>query len=58
MKKHAWKLDQFFNPHETSHTLSELICWFEDKNISFVNSIPFTFNSNDKIFEEKIALLN
>ena len=29
--------------HETSHTLLELIGWFEQKNISFVNSIPLLF---------------
>ncbi len=52
-KKHAWKLDQFFNPHETSHTLSELIDWFEEKDISFINSIPFTFNSDESIFSKK-----
>ncbi len=49
-KKTAWKMDQFFNPHETSHTLLELIKWFDDCGIKYVNSIPFDFQKSDKLF--------
>ena len=52
-KKYAWLKDQFFNPHETSHTLGEILEWFDENNIKFVNSIPFTYDSNEKIFKEQ-----
>ena len=52
-KKHAWKQDQFFNPHETSHTLLEILDWFKENDLEFVNSLPFTFKHNKKIFEKQ-----
>ena len=52
-KKHAWKQDQFFNPHETSHTLLEILDWFNENNIEFVNSLPFTFKYDKKIFDKQ-----
>ena len=52
-KKKAWFLDQYQNPSETSHTVSELIDWFEESEISYVSSIPFDFEPNNKMLEEK-----
>ena len=52
-KKIAWKMDQFFNPHETSHTLLELIEWFDDHGIEYVNSIPFDFHDGNKLFGQR-----
>ena len=49
-KKTAWKLDQFFNPHETSHTLIELLEWFGLHGIKYVNFIPFGFRDGEKLF--------
>jgi ubiquinone/menaquinone biosynthesis C-methylase UbiE len=55
-KKYAWFKDQYHNPHETKHTYFEIINWFKKNNIEFINSIPFNFNINDKIFNKKLIL--
>ena len=48
-KKYAWFRDQYQNPHETKHTFSEVIKWFDQNNIEYLNSIPFDFNFNNKL---------
>ena len=55
-KKYAWLKDQYFNPYETKHTYFEIINWFEKNNIEFINSIPFNFDINGKIFKKKLIL--
>ena len=52
-KKFAWQQDQFFNPHETSHTLKEILGWFDENKIDFINSLPFNYKDTDKIFEKQ-----
>lgn len=54
-KKRAWELDQFYNPYESTHTLSETLDWFKESNIEFINSIPFTFSQNDRLFQKKLV---
>lgn len=39
-KRTAWLQDQYCHPHETSHTLDELIGWMDEDGFAFVNSIP------------------
>jgi len=39
-KLNAWINDQYHNPHETKHSLSEVLSWFQKLNFEFVNSIP------------------
>ncbi len=55
-KKYAWLMDQYFNPYETKHTYFEIINWFEKNNIEFINSIPFNFDNNDKLFDKKLII--
>ena len=52
-KKYAWFKDQYNNPHETKHSYNEVIDWFNQNNIEFVNSIPFNFEVNDRLFSKK-----
>ncbi|MBD1152604.1 class I SAM-dependent methyltransferase [Pelagibacterales bacterium SAG-MED22] len=52
-KKYAWFKDQYNNPHETKHSYNEVIDWFNENNIEFINSIPFNFEANDKLFSKK-----
>ena len=52
-KKLAWQQDQFSNPHETSHTLKEILRWFNESKIDFINSIPFSYKHTNKIFEKQ-----
>lgn len=39
-KQETWFNDQYRNPHETSHTIGDVMEWFEQNNIEFINSIP------------------
>jgi len=39
-KVSTWIRDQYFNPHETLHTLDEVLRWFREERIEFVNCIP------------------
>ena len=52
-KKEAWKMDQFFNPYETTHTFSEVKEWFYEEKIEILNCIPIFNNENENIFEKK-----
>jgi SAM-dependent methyltransferase len=39
-KREAWFRDQYCHPHETSHTLGEVVGWLAESGLEFVNSIP------------------
>ena len=39
-KRAAWMQDQYCHPHETSHTLDELLRWIDEDGFIFVNSVP------------------
>lgn len=41
-KRRAWFMDQYRNPHESKHTLGEVLGWFEKTGFDFVQSIPST----------------
>ena len=40
LQRQAWLLDQYYNPHESSHTLKEVQAWFNQADIEFVTSLP------------------
>ena len=52
-QKYAWFLDQYKNPSETTHTVSEVMKWFKKNNIQYLSSLPIDFNPEDKLFEKK-----
>jgi len=52
-KKYAWFLDQYKNPSETVHTVSEILGWFEKNNLEFISSMPFDFKVDKPLFEKK-----
>jgi SAM-dependent methyltransferase len=39
-RREAWFQDQYCHPHETCHTLDEVLEWMEECGIDFINSIP------------------
>jgi carbamoyltransferase len=41
-RKKAWFQDQYCHPHETAHTMDEVLDWMRDDGFEFVNSIPKT----------------
>ena len=43
----SWINDQYKHPVESTHTFDEVLKWFNDNNIEFINSIPSIQNLND-----------
>ena len=41
-RKASWFNDQYKNPHESKHTIAEVLGWLKDAGFSFVKSIPKT----------------
>ena len=39
-KRVSWFKDQYKHPHESKHTIGEILKWFEQNNFEFVNAIP------------------
>jgi SAM-dependent methyltransferase len=56
IKKFTWFADQYKNPHESKHTIGEVLKWFDETGFGFVYSIPNPkafegFKLNDSIFK-------
>ena len=54
-KKQSWSMDQYKHPHESKHTIGEVMNWFDRTGFEFVNSIPKataldSFASNERLF--------
>ncbi|MCB1914251.1 MAG: class I SAM-dependent methyltransferase [Rhodocyclaceae bacterium] len=51
----AWYMDQYRHPHETRHSMDEVLQWFDHHEVDFVNGIPRLdgrpFSPNDPLFE-------
>jgi len=39
-KQRAWFRDQYQHPHESKHTIGEVLDWFEEAGIEFVSGVP------------------
>jgi len=55
LKKLTWFMDQYKNPHESKHTIGEILKWFEQTGFEFVNGIPKLkaferFSADEKLF--------
>lgn len=56
IRRNTWFADQYKNPHESKHTISEVLGWFSKTGVEFVKSIPKArINSR---FDEKEKLFN
>jgi SAM-dependent methyltransferase len=51
----AWFRDQYKHPHETRHSMDQVLHWFKDNHVEFVSSIPsigdVKFEENELIFQ-------
>ena len=45
-KAEIWIQDQYFNPHETWHSIGEVLRWFEEDGVEFVNCYPRILGSS------------
>ena len=43
-KAKAWFADQYFHPHESKHTIGEVLKWFRDTGLEFVRGVPGVTN--------------
>jgi SAM-dependent methyltransferase len=39
-KQRAWFMDQYKHPHESKHTLGEVLAWFDRCAVEFLNGVP------------------
>ncbi|MBL7182933.1 MAG: methyltransferase domain-containing protein [Anaerolineae bacterium] len=56
VQKRAWFYDQYHNPHETAHTIEEVLAWFRTNGIDYINGIPKIrlfqpFSPDERLFE-------
>ncbi len=56
LRKLAWFRDQYKNPHESKHTMGEVLRWFEEEGFDFINGIPKlnvfnVFSRDEKLFK-------
>lgn len=40
VKKRTWFMDQYKNPHESKHTIGEVLRWFDDNGLEYQSGIP------------------
>lgn len=55
-KATSWFLDQYAHPHETRHTVDEVLPWLEENDLEFVRAVPpirigESFSSSDLLFQ-------
>jgi SAM-dependent methyltransferase len=52
--RRAWFMDQYRHPHESSHSMDEVLGWFAANGIDFLSGIPHpdgtAFASNESLF--------
>ena len=39
-KRRAWYADQYRHPHESKHTIGEVLQWFDERRVEFMRGIP------------------
>ncbi|HEU4700735.1 MAG TPA: methyltransferase domain-containing protein [Gemmatimonadales bacterium] len=55
-KRRAWLMDQYRHPHESKHTIGEVLGWLRQTGFDFVKSIPRStpfepFSEQERLFE-------
>ena len=50
----AWFMDQYRHPHETRHSMDEVLGWFSEYGVDFLTGIPHLdgrdFDTNERLF--------
>jgi len=52
--RHSWFMDQYKNPHESKHTVGEVLKWFDQNDVEFINSIPKSKAFSAVMAEERL----
>jgi len=53
-KRRAWFADQYLHPHESEHTVDEVLGWFERAGLEFVRGIPSTSPGREDLAEKNL----
>jgi carbamoyltransferase len=48
-KRRAWFADQYQHPHESKHTMGEVLDWFRHAGLEFVRGVPSVTNQTDDL---------
>jgi SAM-dependent methyltransferase len=58
-RREAWFMDQYRHPHETKHSIGELLRWFDAAGFEFTSSVPtigdVEFSEDTRLFEPQSA---
>jgi SAM-dependent methyltransferase len=54
LRKNIWYMDQYKNPHESVHSMDEVLDWFSKTGFEFVNSIPKIIEDKEEIAGEQL----
>tara|TARA_B100000579_G_scaffold131039_1_gene105745 strand:+ start:660 stop:1652 length:993 start_codon:yes stop_codon:yes gene_type:complete len=57
-KRNSWFNDQYKHPHESKHTISEVLKWFDKHDYTFINAIPKIKPFSPITYEEKLFRKN
>ena len=58
-RKQSWFMDQYKHPHESKHTMGELLRWFDQAGFQFISGIPKStafesFSDQEEIFKAQV----
>ena len=53
-KRRAWFADQYRHPHESKHTVGEVLRWFDETGMAFVRGVPAVTPMYDPIGEVEL----
>lgn len=53
-RRRAWFMDQYKHPHESKHSFDEVLRWFDESGVEFVNSIPTCVPSASSSLDESL----
>lgn len=54
-KAETWIKDQYYNPHETWHSIDEVLRWFAKNNVTFLNCSPPILGTDAETTKNLIA---
>jgi SAM-dependent methyltransferase len=54
-KAEIWIKDQYYNPHETWHSVDEVLGWFDENHVEFLNCSPPILGAVDEEPEDLFA---
>jgi SAM-dependent methyltransferase len=57
-KREAWVMDQYRNPHESLHTVDEVLRWFDEEGVQFCRALPSTVFGSDFSLDYRRSLFD